>query len=306
MKKKIIHLTIMMVMLCSTISMAQSDFHFTHYLYNLHTYNPANAGSSNHIVANLVGRKQWTGMTGSPLSTFINSHAYVPQVHGGVGLSVYHDKLGYEKMLNARVSYAYHIKISEKATLAAGTGIGIVSKSIKGNQLVYEESGDQNAINGVESKIKPDVCFGLEFNTARFTAGFSTTHTDQNLKNATIYKVPRHYYLYAKYNYIVNEDVTLVPAFLVKSTYYITQAELTTVVNYRSKMWGGLTYRHGEAIAALVGFHVNKNWKIGYAYDFNVGKVMKYSGGSHEVMLSSTLGSFNKKKHNYKTPRFFN
>lgn len=306
MTKKINTVLLLLMLAASVRTMAQSDFHFTHYLYNFHTYNPANAGSSNNIVANLVGRKQWAGMTGSPLTTFINSHAYVPAIHGGAGLTVFNDKLGYENMLNARLSYSYHIKVSEKATVAAGTGIGIVSKSIKGSQLVYEESGDQNAINGTESKIKPDVSFGVEVNTARFTAGFSTTHTDQNLRDATIYKVPRHYYVYGKYNYKVNEDVTVVPAFLVKSTFYITQAELTTIVNYRTKMWGGLTYRHGEALAALAGFHVNKNWKIGYAYDFNVGKVMKYSNGSHEVMLSSILGSFNKKKHNYKTPRFFN
>lgn len=285
---------------------AQSDFHFSHYMYNFHTYNPANAGSSNNIVANLVARKQWVGMTGSPLTTFINSHAYVPQVQGGVGFTMYNDKLGYENMLHARLSYAYHIRLSEKATLAAGTGIGIVSKSVKGDQLIYEETGDQNAINGVESRIKPDVCFGLELNTPQLTAGFSTTHTDQNLRNATIYKVPRHYYLYGKYNYKANEDVTIIPSILVKSTYYITQAEVSAIVNYQSKMWGGLTYRHGEAVAALAGFQIHKNWKVGYGYDFNIGKVMKYSGGSHEVMLSSVLGSFNKKKHNYKTPRFFN
>lgn len=305
MKERLQYILLILI-LSGSKGLAQSDFHFTHYVYNFHTYNPANAGSSNHIIANLVARKQWTGVTGSPLTTFINSHAYVPAIHGGAGITIYNDKLGFENTLNARLSYAYHIRLSEKSTLATGVGVGIVSKSLKGNQLIYQESGDQSAVQGVESKVKPDVCFGLEYNTSKFTAGFSTTHTDQNLKDATIYKVPRHFYLYGKYNYKVNNDVTIVPAFLVKSTVYITQAELTGIVNYKSKMWGGLTYRHQEAIAALVGFQFDKNWKVGYAYDFNVGKVMKYSGGSHEIMISSVLGSFNKKKHNYKTPRFFN
>jgi type IX secretion system PorP/SprF family membrane protein len=299
-------LLIIITLLLMKPVMAQSDFHFTHYMYNFHTYNPANAGSSNNIIANLVARKQWVGMERSPLTTFINSHAYVPGIHGGLGLTIYNDRLGYENILNARVSYSYHLRLSDKASLAAGTGIGIMSKSLRGSNLVYEESGDQNAINGTESKVKPDVSFGIEYNSSKLTAGLSTTHTDQNLSSATIYKVPRHFYLYAKYNYRINEDVVLVPAFLTKSTVYVTQVELSSVVQYKSKVWGGLTYRHGEAIAGLVGFQFDKNWKVGYSYDFNVGKVMKYSGGSHEIMLSSILGTFNKKKHNYKTPRFFN
>lgn len=287
-------------------SYAQNDFHFSHYMYNFHTYNPANAGSSSNIIANLVARKQWVGMDGSPLTTFVNAHAYVPSIHGGAGLTIYNDRLGFENHFNARLSYAYHLRLSEKATLAMGTGVGVVLKSLQGARLIYEESGDQNAITGTESQVKPDVSFGLELNTRQYTVGFSTTHTDQNIRNSTIYKVPRHYYLYGKYNIKLNEEMTLTPSFLVKSTYYITQPELSATASYKNKMWGGLTFRYNEALAALVGFNIDKNWKVGYSYDFNVGKVMRHSNGSHEIMISSILGSFNKKKHNYKTPRFFN
>ncbi len=51
-------------------------------------------------------------------------------------------------------------------------------------------------------------------------------------------------------------------------------------------MWLGASYRSNRSVAALFQFSVNDQLKVGYTYDFDFGKLGKYSNGSHEVMLT--------------------
>lgn len=62
----------------------------------------------------------------------------------------------------------------------------------------------------------------------------------------------------------------------------------------------GASYRLDDAVSALINFAVNKNLRIGYAYDYTVSNIGQFNSGSHEVIL---LYDFRLIK--YKSPRFF-
>ncbi|MFN7014483.1 MAG: PorP/SprF family type IX secretion system membrane protein, partial [Bacteroidia bacterium] len=134
---------------------AQNDIQFSHFMFNELIYNPAVAGNSNKIHANLVARQQWMGVENAPSTQFLNAHTWLEKIGGGVGLVILNDKLGFENSLTARLNYAYHLKLSEKATISAGLSAGFINKRLDGTKLIFEEAGDQYAIYARQSAFKP-------------------------------------------------------------------------------------------------------------------------------------------------------
>jgi hypothetical protein len=49
-------------------------------------------------------------------------------------------------------------------------------------------------------------------------------------------------------------------------------------------------------------YNINQNLRIGYAYDYQLTSLQKFSQGSHEIMLSYDLRS---KSKGFKSPRYF-
>jgi hypothetical protein len=62
----------------------------------------------------------------------------------------------------------------------------------------------------------------------------------------------------------------------------------------------GLSYRIDDSFSGLVGFQVNEDFRIGYAYDHSISSYGQFNSGSHEILL---LFDFNRR--NLKSPRFF-
>lgn len=51
------------------------------------------------------------------------------------------------------------------------------------------------------------------------------------------------------------------------------------------RLWTGLSYQSNRSVSALLQFAVNNQFRVGYTYDFDFGRLGRYSNGSHEVML---------------------
>jgi type IX secretion system PorP/SprF family membrane protein len=267
--------------------------------------NPAATGNSDKLIASLVARQQWLGIDNAPSTQFLNVHTYVDQIKGGAGLTILNDHVGFENTLNLKLNYAYHCRISETATLSGGLSAGFVNKRLDGSKLIYEQGSDPHAVVSSTSAFSPDFGLGVEFNTAKLTAGISSTHVNQSLSSATEFINPRHTYLYAKYKISAGTDYSVIPSFLVNSSGFIRQYELNTTVVYKEKIRLGLTYRFQESIVGLIGVNITDEILIGYSYDYNAAPIKTYSSGSHEIMIQARLKGFNTKKYDYKSPRFF-
>ena len=84
------------------------------------------------------------------------------------------------------------------------------------------------------------------------------------------------------------------------------------------KLWIGGSYRTGvklyskdylqkdlsqlNSVVAALQIFPNENLRIGYAYDYSIGPLQGYSGGTHEISIGYF---FNKKNMRMLTPRFF-
>ena len=59
---------------------------------------------------------------------------------------------------------------------------------------------------------------------------------------------------------------------------------------YKTDYWAGFSYRTNGAFSTMFGVKADKFY-IGYAIDFALSSIRKYSFGSHEVLLSVKFGS---------------
>ena len=286
-------------------AIGQNDLQFSHFMYNENIFNPAATGNSDKIIASLVARQQWMGVNNPPSTQFLNIHAFVNKIKGGLGLTAINDKVGFENTLNLKLNYAYHLRISETSSLSAGLSAGFINKKLDGSKLIYEQGSDPHAVVTGTTVFSPDFGGGIEFKTSKITAGASSTHISNSLKTATVFDNPRHYFLYAKYKINLDTNFTVTPAILVKSSGYISQLELNATAVYKEKISLGITYRYKESIVGLVGVSITDALFIGYSYDYNAKPIKSYSSGSHEIMIQARLRGFNNKKQDYKSVRFF-
>lgn len=276
-------------------SFAQQDFQFTQYMYDRLSFNPGFAGIDGKICATAFFRQQWSGFDGSPQTMLLNVHGPVKPLHGGLGLSVFKDKLGQFNDTYARVSYSFHKGLSTGGTLGIGIAGGIVSKSLAFNWLppdgVNTITTDDAIPNSATSQTTYDLSLGLYYAGPNYYVGLSSTHLSESDLNELGYLNKRHYYVVAGYNWTLpgSGDWMLKPTLLVKSDAASTQVDISIRGMWRNMVWAGLSYRLQDAIAPILGYQqvVGKGMiKIGYSYDITTSEIKNYSNGSHEIMVN--------------------
>lgn len=93
------------------------------------------------------------------------------------------------------------------------------------------------------------------------------------------------------YQIRINEDFTLTPNVMAK---YMAPAPVSLDFNlqaeYKEWIWGGLGYRHTDAIIGMFGLNIYNRFKLGYSFDFSISKFKNFSSGGHELVLGVLLG----------------
>lgn len=261
---------------------AQQDPQFTQYMFNKSLFNPASAGVSEAICLTGFGRDQWIGFKEDGNS--VNPQSYglafdmpVYSIKSGVGLTFLYDKLGYEKNINVKLNYSYHLAFHKKHLLSIGLSLGLMNKSIDFSKL--QPSGDDPMIqsNSVEKATVTDVGLGLHYEAfEKFNAGFSVTNligTKAEIGGPEFY-LSRHYYLYSGYDFELktkgNNRLVLTPGFLLKATSAAVSLDLNAILTYNGLLWGGLTYRFENALCLMAGINI-KGLQLGLSYDYKLG-----------------------------------
>lgn len=294
---------------------AQQDAHFSQFMYSYLANNPGYFNPSN-IEFTLIHRSQWLGYQPSnypgtaPTTQYLGIVAPAEPLHGSVGLSVAHDQLGGIRNTYGKLNYAYHVKMKE-STLSFGLGGGIYSFSTDA-KYIYNDQNDPNINTGSFQQIKPDVSGGIWYTHPKYYVGFGINHLSNPKfadKGAIYSSLGMHYYLSAGYNFTLNDQLKLKPAFIVKSDKkpQNLSLDLNTTLEINNKYWVGGSYRYQEAFVALVGISLLKSnaLKFGYAFDFvNNGRGAKATT-SHELMLSYVIPtSLSINKPIIRTPRY--
>ncbi|MCQ2608488.1 MAG: type IX secretion system membrane protein PorP/SprF [Bacteroidales bacterium] len=287
-------------------SFAQNDIDVSHYMFDEISYNPAFTGEGETFRASLLGRKQWLGFNGSPLFETLSLDGATKKF-GGFGLHVVNDKLGFENVVTGTFNYSYGVNLGEYSRLTAGFAAGIIDRYIDISEFVYQNQVQVDPEGYEEDNmIIPTINVGLRLQVRDLAVGASVTHIASSLKNATMEKLPRHIYGYAKYSIRFRENFAVVPSLLVKYGSAKTQVEGNTNAYFNNKFWVGASYRVGESIVAMGGIILRRRIFLGYSYDWNVGSHGRYSYGSHEIFMSWRMRKDPHQQGFYQSTRLFN
>lgn len=304
-------------------SNAQQDYQFTHYMFDRLSFNPAYAGIEGKFCATGMYRNQWSGGfdNGQPKSFLFNFSLPVPVLHGGVGLSFFSDKLGFQSNTVARLSYSFHQYINNVGTLGGGLSAGIINVAYKPDWISIDDYTLDGAIpDGSVSQTTYDLSLGVYLKGTNYYAGISSTHLTESELASVNFANRRHYHIFGGYDWntpwVANLQIN--PSVYVKSDATSTQVDINlrgTWTQMPWAAWGGVGYRVKDAIMPMVGglFNfvdaqsgkVRGTLRLGYAYDITTSEIKNYSSGSHDIFVSYCFDIVKPPvRTKYKTVRF--
>lgn len=307
--KKLGVLTFILLFYCT--SKAQQDPQYTMYMFNMMSINPAYAGTVGHTDVTLLGRKQWVNYPGAPQTISFNIHTPIYYDKIGLGLSVINDKLGIMNYNTLNFAFSYHAKF-KKSILSFGIQPSISQLSSNLSTTKLDAPGSiPVADNAFQNITQIDFKTGAGifwYNNNAYLGLSSPLIAKVKLGGALSaselpYSSKTHVFLTAGYVFDINPNLKLKPSTFIKFT---KGAPLEFDINcnlYFNNMFGiGASLRSFDSMDAIIEYIINKNLKIGYAYDYTLTHLNNYNSGSHEIMLNWQFGF---KKGKILTPRYF-
>jgi type IX secretion system PorP/SprF family membrane protein len=323
MKSKLIILSVLL----STLTWGQQIPQYSQFSRNQALVNPGAVGAYDFIDITMGGRWQWAGFTNAPMTGYLMVNSPVkrkvskakfnpslrvseetlkaPEVSTGrlkhaVGGMFIADQYGAFRSMFMSGTYALHIPMTQKMNLSFGTRLGlsnnafiqeraqVLSGTVDNEYDAYTSQGNNNFIM--------DLGAGLYLYTERFFVGIATDHLTKDFVNfgsGNVINFDRkmHFNLIAGYKFSLNDDWTLTPSTIVKFMYPSPPSwNITLTSEYKEMLWFGFSYRHTDAVVAMIGAQISNKFKLGYSFDFSISKFNKLSSGGHELILGIMLG----------------
>jgi type IX secretion system PorP/SprF family membrane protein len=317
---------------CALNCWAQQKPHYTQYVLNQYVINPALTGIENYVDIKISHRQQWTGINGAPVTTYasvqgpIGKNDYrttatsfdvtgenprgqrywetytAAEPHHGLGVQVFNDVTGALRNTSIYGTYAYHIGLSPRTSIAAGFGIGASRYSLDASKLDFGpgfSSDPAIASSDVLRKTKADLTAGLYLYSADYFAGFSAQQVipskldfSDNTLTASSGKTVPHLFATVGRRFLIGEDFNLVPSVLLKYVQPLpVQVETNFKLQYQNTLWLGASYRHKDGYAGIFGFNVFNAFNVSYAYDHTTSGLNTYSKGTHEILVGFIIGN---------------
>ena len=301
------------IVLFSVSLFGQQDPEYTQYMYNMSVINPAYSTDDAGIMnMGAMYRSQWAGIDGAPETAMFFAHTPVnDQVE--LGLDIVHDEIGdVVQETNLFADFAYKLNITEGSKLVLGlkAGATFFNTDFSGLQLSSGNSSTDPAFAENINRTYANIGIGAYYYTDRYYIGLSAPnllsgkHIEDREGIQGFGREAVHYFLTGGYVFDVNPDVKIKPSLMTRA---VVGAPMTVDLNANvllyNKLEAGLGYRFGDAVSAMANFEIQPGLRVGYAYDYTVSNLGKYSNGSHEVMVLFDLGLF--MPSYMKSPRFF-
>jgi len=274
---------------------AQQDPMFTQYMFNTLSINPAYAGSADRFSAVAIHRSQWVNFEGAPQTQTLTVHSPLKKENISIGGSVVHDSYGPVKQIGFYLDASYRIFMGNNRLafgLKAGTNL-FSANLVDLNPLIE----DDNAFaTNISSKALPNFGFGAMYYSKKYYVGISAPKLlankliDGDLPDFLNNAERQHGFLIAGAVFDISYYTKFKPTILVKAVNGAPLgAEFTAQFLFFEKLWAGAMYRWEDAVGILLQYEINNKFKIGYAYDYTLSDIRRYSDGSHEIMLGFDL-----------------
>ena len=292
-------------------SAAQFDGIYSQYMHIKHFYNPAAVGEQELMKMLVAQRIDWIGIKNAPKTTLftVNTPFKVGKTQHAAGIQFVNDIFGIFANQQINVQYAYKLKF-DYGTLSIGANIGALNLICYGDSIKMAESDYHTPSNsdpaipiGTQSGIGFDLGLGIYFSSASWYAGLSILHApgaEIKLGDKYDFKVNQTFTAVGGYNIKLNSpDYQLKPSILFYTDFAAWQAQLSLLLDYKNKYWGGLAYSIQDAVSLSFGAEIIDGLQLGYCYDIPASSMIRATHGSHELFLSYDFNIF-KPKYNQK------
>jgi type IX secretion system PorP/SprF family membrane protein len=259
--------------------------------------NPGETGLDDGICATTIYRNQWDKVNGAPNSAVLNIEANMNRFFpGGLGVSFFHDAIGFSRQNNVLLNYSYPIQIGNIGRLGLGVGVGIMTYGMNPAWIPPQTINDPTLPAAGFQAANLDLNFGAYFKGKNMYAGISSTHLSESELSSvgtqitpTSYQSARHYYAMGGYKITNVAGGNIDANLLVRTDLVKFSADINAryffVKNNKELAYGGLTYRTSDAVAVMLGYNPFNNFTVGYSYDITLNKLSSVSRGSHEIMV---------------------
>lgn len=295
----------------------QQEAQYSLYFFNPTLINPAYSASANGLKAIVIGRNQWVNFDGAPKTAALSLFGPVSNKNIGLGVNLNYDQLGATRTTSSFFNLSYQIKMkARRKGLFKGGGMYAIRKSgssrksrrrdfnylsfglnagfdlyqTRFSQLRVENYTDPVYTEGYDyTQMLTNVGGGIYYYTKNYYIGLSIPRLSKNQLNSVgqLATQERHVYLYGGFVKEMENNVDFKPSFVVKT---VNNAPPSIDFNlsflFNERIWLGAMYRYKSATGINAMFIVNQNFKVGYAYDYTLNAIQRFTTGSHEVMLS--------------------
>ncbi len=263
----------------------------SNYYMDRHSINPAYAGYNKHLTSSLYYKNNWFGFPGSPKTGFFSAHT---PVFGSSALGVLcvFDQLAIKANNKFYLDYVYRISFAE-SSLAFGLRGGIEQVKFDWSAIESVEPKDPVFSSPDELYSMPNFGLGILYNANNYYIGISvpeilTYQQDEYSKPGTSYNDFQYYQFIMTSGLVYPvRNTTFSPSSMVcYSAKYGFYADLFLKAGFSDIFSVGAGYRFGQSMIFFVEYPVNKQLRIGYAFDYSTTKLSHYSYGSHEIMVN--------------------
>ena len=254
---------------------------------------PAAAGVMGCMDLHMGYRNQWSGIDGAPETAFANLHG---QMEGqgndfhGFGVRVESDEAGAWGYNAVNFAYAYNLRLSNGARLAAGLSAGFFQHRLDMSMLDMPELQVANdpAVFGNQQFIVPMIDAGLWYYDRDMYAGL----TIQNVTQASMEKISqfgklrRHLVVTGGSEVELDGRWMFLPSAQARLGSGVPpSAEILGLFKYDDVVGVGLGYRSQSALIVAAQAKILDYLSIGYAYELNVSPLSGAGPNSHEIVI---------------------
>ena len=267
----------------------------TLYEQNGYLINPAFAGLETCFSAYLNHRNQWVGIANSPVRNVLTVDGRLTGNHG-LGMDIRTFSAGLLRDFNAKITYAYHLRLSETLNLGFGMSVGIVQQGFGFSDAVVSDYTDHFTTAGNTNDVGFLADAGLLLSSVRLKIGVSIPRVlsggliSEDLQQSE-FRLMRHLNVNGSYDVISNQKWRLTPSVLYKSEAFQSahQVDIGLQGMWKKTLGAGVIYRTGYGVIGVLDLNIKEKFKLSYGYGAGGSQLTNLSGGSHEVMLGIRL-----------------
>ncbi len=314
MKKYSIITTIILLSL-ATISRGQQDAVNSQFVMNKMFINPGYTGYKEQAMLTAMHRMQWVGFKGAPMTQTLSFDTPLKKNQIAVGGILTHDKAGPLSRIGATGTFAYRMRLSNRATLSWGAqaSVDVYQMNLTDLTLSSDSYGlqDDAFMYNTKGLVLPNIGFGAYYFKKDHFIGLSCPkmlRPKLEKKNAPAYSLldgrsEPTIYMFGGKQFKINKDIQIIASMLARAEWNSPMSiGLYANAIYMKNFNFGLFYHLRETGGFMFQWQFDKQIKVGYSFDIPMNELSRYTYGSHEIAVNYALSS-SKKRIVY--PRYF-